>query len=92
MKDEFFKAISDQNRRRILALLREHNSLSAGEISEYFDISKPSLSEHLRILRNADLIIATKKQQFIYYRINTSVMEDIFEWLTQFFKPKGGIE
>ena len=82
MKDSFFKAIADGNRRKILLLLRKHSVLSASEISEHFDISKPALSEHLKILRNADLICAAKKKQFIYYSLNTTVFEDVVSWIT----------
>ncbi len=90
MKDAFFKAMSDANRRKILNLLKENMQMSAGEISEHFDISKPALSDHLKILRNADLIQATKKGQFIYYRINTTVMEDLLQWFITFLKHDGG--
>lgn len=81
MSDAFFKAISDANRRRILLLLKKQGILSAGEISEHFSISKAALSEHLKTLRNADLIAARKEGQFIYYSLNTTVFEDIMSWV-----------
>lgn len=81
MSDSIFKAIADQNRRKILALLKEHGSLTAGEISEYFTFSKASLSEHLKILRHADLVYAKRKGQFIHYRLNTSIFEDLLTWV-----------
>jgi len=90
MNDQFFKAIADQNRRKILNLLRDKGVLSAGEISEYFEISKPSLSDHLKILKNADLIYAEKKGQFIYYRLNTSVFQDFVTWIIDLSKNKEG--
>ena len=90
MNDQFFKAIADQNRRKILNLLRDKGVLSAGEISEYFEISKPSLSDHLKILKNADLIYAEKKGQFIYYRLNTSVFQDFVTWIINLSKSKEG--
>jgi DNA-binding transcriptional ArsR family regulator len=90
MNDQFFKAIADQNRRKILNLLKERGVLSAGEISEYFEISKPSLSDHLKILKNADLIYAEKKGQFIYYRLNTSVFQDFVTWIIDLSKNKEG--
>lgn len=83
MKDEFFKAISDQNRRKILFLLKKNTVMAAGEIAEHFDISKPSLSDHLKILRNADLITSEKKGQYIYYKLNTTVFEDVVSWILQ---------
>ncbi len=86
MKDEFFKAISDQNRRKILFLLKKHSSMSAGEIADHFDISKPSLSDHLKILRNADLVFSEKKGQFVYYSLNTTVFQDIINWLIEVIK------
>lgn len=88
MNDQFFKAIADQNRRKILNLLKEKGVLSAGEISEFFEISKPSLSDHLKILKNADLIYSEKKGQFIYYRINTSVFQDFITWIMNLSEKK----
>lgn len=81
MSDNVFKAIADANRRKILSLLKKHESLTAGEIAEHFDFSKASLSEHLKILRLAGLIYSTKKGQFIHYRLNTSIFEDILAWV-----------
>ena len=82
MSDTFFKAIADANRRKILFLLRKNGVMTAGDIAGQFDISKPALSEHLKILRNADLIYAVKKKQFIHYSLNTSVFQDIISWIT----------
>lgn len=88
MNDQFFKAIADQNRRKILQLLKDKGVLSAGEISEHFEISKPSLSDHLKILKNADLIYSEKKGQYIYYRINTSVFQDFITWIMNLSEKK----
>ncbi|HNX37770.1 MAG TPA: autorepressor SdpR family transcription factor [Candidatus Cloacimonadota bacterium] len=82
MSDSFFKAIADANRRKILFLLKKHGVMTAGEIAEHFEISKPALSEHLKILRNADLIFADKRQNFINYSLNTTVFEDVISWIT----------
>ncbi|HRX76041.1 MAG TPA: autorepressor SdpR family transcription factor [Candidatus Cloacimonadota bacterium] len=81
MSDSIFKAIADANRRKILQILKQQQSLSAGEIATYFEFSKASLSEHLKILRNANLIFAKKSGQYIYYSLNTSVFEDILTWV-----------
>ncbi len=81
MKDSFFKAIADANRRKILYLLKKHTVLNAGEIAGHFEITKASLSDHLKILRNADLICAERRGQFINYRLNTSVFEEIVAWM-----------
>ncbi|HPI42231.1 MAG TPA: autorepressor SdpR family transcription factor [Candidatus Cloacimonas acidaminovorans] len=83
MFDSFFKAIADANRRKILLLLKKKGTMSAGEIATHFDISKPALSEHLKILKNADLITAIKKKQYIYYALNTTVFEDILAFISE---------
>ncbi|PKK89692.1 MAG: transcriptional regulator [Candidatus Wallbacteria bacterium HGW-Wallbacteria-1] len=83
MNDKVFKAISDKTRRRILTLLKKQD-LTAGQIAEHFDMSKPSISEHLKILRNADLIGSEKKGQFIKYFLNTSVVEGLLAYLMEF--------
>lgn len=79
MKD-IFKAFNDSTRREILNLLRSKD-LTAGEIANKFNISKPSISHHLDILKRADLVTSIKKGQFIYYSINTTVLDDILKWL-----------
>lgn len=81
MMDSFFKAIADANRRKILVLLKQNGSMTAGSIAEHFEISKPALSEHLKILKNAGLIAADKKKQYIYYSLDTTVFEDLFSWM-----------
>ncbi|MBM7615803.1 autorepressor SdpR family transcription factor [Alkaliphilus hydrothermalis] len=68
-----FKALSDETRRSILKLLKE-GDMSAGEISDQFDMSKPSISKHLEILRDAALITSERKGQFVIYSINISVL------------------
>lgn len=82
MNDSFFKAIADRSRRRILFLLRGKSSLTAGEIASHFEMTKASLSDHLKVLRNAGLVSAAKRGQFVHYSLNTSVFEDIMSWLT----------
>jgi ArsR family transcriptional regulator len=77
-----FKALSDSTRREILDLLRE-GDLSAGDIAEHFDISKPSISHHLNTLKQAGLVIDERKGQNIYYSLNTSVLEDVLRWFLQ---------
>jgi DNA-binding transcriptional ArsR family regulator len=80
-----FKALNDVTRREILELLKAKD-LSAGEIADHFNISKPSISHHLDILKRADLITFEKNGQFIIYSINTTVMEDVLQWLLTFKK------
>jgi DNA-binding transcriptional ArsR family regulator len=75
-----FKALNDATRREILELLKEKD-LTAGDIAASFDISKPSISHHLDILKRADLIASEKKGQFVIYSINTTIMEDVLQWI-----------
>lgn len=82
---ETFKALSDKTRREILTLLRA-GPLSVGEIGEHFNISGATLSHHLSILRQADLIIDSKKGKFIYYELNTTVLDDIIVWIKSLIK------
>ena len=76
------KALSDPIRRDILELLKE-GRLSAGEIGEHFPVTGPSISRHLSILKEADLIRDTREGKFIYYDLNASVLEEIMLWITQ---------
>jgi DNA-binding transcriptional ArsR family regulator len=81
-----FKALNDATRREILEMLQKKD-LTAGEIAERFHISFPSISHHLDLLKQAQLVTTKKEGQFVYYSINTTVMDEIFKWLMQ-FKPK----
>jgi len=85
MMNDIFKALNDATRREILELLK-HKDLSAGEIADAFNISKPSISHHLDILKRADLITSEKNGQFIIYSINTTIMEDVLQWILTFKK------
>ena len=76
------KALADPTRREILELLKD-GRLSAGEIVEHFSVTGPSISRHLSILKEADLIRDTREGKFIYYDLNTSVLEEIMLWITQ---------
>ena len=80
-----FKALSDKTRREILKLLNNRD-MSAGEIAEHFDMSKPSISKHLDILREAELVSSGKKGQFIIYSINTSVIQEVLGNFLEIFK------
>lgn len=71
-----FKALSDPIRRKILLMLKKQD-MTAGEIAERFDISKPSISHHLNTLKQAGMVLDERKGQYIYYSINTSVFEDV---------------
>ena len=75
-----FKALSDPARRDILTLLKG-GRLSAGEIGKHFDMTGATISYHLNILKKADLVFETREKNFIYYELNTSVVEEIMLWL-----------
>lgn len=78
---ETFKALSDPVRREILVLLR-NGRLSAGEIGSHFDMAGATISYHLSQLKKADLIWEEKERNFIYYTLNTSVVEEVMLWLS----------
>lgn len=78
--NKLFKALNDETRRKIIELLRD-KSMNAGEIANEFDISKPSISHHLDLLKQADIIEGKKMGQFVVYSLNTTVMEDLLTWL-----------
>lgn len=78
-----FKAISDPTRRKILDLLKG-GDMTAGDIAEHFNISKPSISHHLNILKQAEVISDHRKGQFIYYSLNTTVLQDSINWMFNF--------
>ncbi|HCN11193.1 MAG TPA: transcriptional regulator [Chryseobacterium sp.] len=78
--NNLFKALNDETRRRIIELLKEQD-MDAGEIAEKFKISKPSISHHLDILKRADLITSEKRGQHIIYSLNTSILEDLINWI-----------
>jgi len=78
-----FKALNDTTRRSILEMLKEKD-MTAGEIADQFNISKPSISHHLDLLKQAGLVVAVKEGQFILYSINTTVMDEMLKWMMQF--------
>lgn len=78
--NSLFKALNDETRRQIIELLKEKD-MNAGEIANRFNISKPSISHHLDILKRADLITSEKKGQFVEYSLNTSILEDLLNWI-----------
>jgi len=82
-----FKALNDPTRREILELLREKD-MTAGEIVSMFNISGPSISHHLDLLKQAKLVIAEKNGQFISYSLNTTVVDEIMKWLLQIKSKK----
>ncbi len=78
-----FKVLSDKQRRDILEMLKD-GRLSAGEIAERLGVTPAALSYHLKLLREADLVVEYKSKNFIYYEINTSVLQELILWVGQF--------
>ena len=86
--NDAFKALSDPTRRKILQLLKERD-LSAGEIADQFDISKPSISHHLNILKQARLVQDERQGQNIVYSLNLTVMQEALGWFLGMIGTKG---
>lgn len=80
--NRLFKALNDATRREILELLKDKD-LNAGDIAQHFSISKPSISHHLDLLKQAGLVTSHKEGQFVTYSINTTVMDEILQWIIQ---------
>ncbi|RMG61735.1 MAG: ArsR family transcriptional regulator [Bacteroidetes bacterium] len=78
--NKLIKALNDPTRRRILEILRK-GDLTAGEIADEFEMSKPSISHHLDLLKQAGLVLAEKQGQFVHYSLNTSVLDDLMHWI-----------
>ncbi|MED1904150.1 autorepressor SdpR family transcription factor [Bacillus thuringiensis] len=78
--NDLFKALADPTRRKILDLLKERD-LTAGEIASHFNMSKPSISQHLNILKQSSLVKNRKEGKYIFYSLNTTVVQDILNWL-----------
>lgn len=83
--NSLFKALNDSTRREILELLKSRD-LTAGEIAEHFNISKPSISHHLDILKQAGLVENVRRGQFIYYSLNTTVFDELINWMMKLGK------
>ena len=75
------KALSDPIRREILGMLKS-GRMSAGDIAGHFDVTNASISRHLSVLKEADLIRDTREGKFIYYDLNASVLEEILLWIS----------
>ena len=80
MMNELFKALGDENRRKILKLLKE-GSKNVGEILSHFDMTGASLNHHLNSLKQANLVQSEKKGQNIIYSINITVFQEVLEWI-----------
>lgn len=85
--NDTFKALSDPTRRKILMLLKEKD-LTAGEIADNFDMTKPSISNHLKILKQAQLVYDERQGQNILYSLNTTVFQDVTNWFFHLIDKK----
>lgn len=86
--NDAFKALSDPTRRKILDLLKD-GDLTAGQIAEHFDMTKPSISNHLSLLKQAGLVWDERRGQNIVYSLNTTVFQDVIKWILNLQQSKG---
>ncbi|MCD2518641.1 autorepressor SdpR family transcription factor [Massilia sp. G4R7] len=86
--NEVFKAIADPTRREILRLLR-HEELRAGEVAAHFDMTKPTMSHHFAVLREAGLVTSRREGQTIWYSLDTTVLEDVLAWSMEMARGAG---
>lgn len=84
MNQSVFKAMSDATRRKIIELLKE-GPKTAGEIAEHFTHAQPTISRHLTVLKNANLVIDQREGTFIIYRLNTTILQEWLAWLLEHF-------
>lgn len=84
---ESFKALSDPTRREIIEILR-NGKMAAGDIVDHFQMTGASISHHLSILKNANLVSDDKQGKYIYYELNLSVVEEILAWLASLKEEK----
>ena len=85
--NSLFKALNDATRREILEMLKEKD-MTAGDIADQFSMSKPSISHHLDLLKQAELVTAVKEGQYIFYSLNTTVIDEVLTWVMQFSVKK----
>ncbi|GMA56987.1 transcriptional repressor SdpR [Alicyclobacillus sacchari] len=84
INDKVFKAMSDPTRRKIIELLKER-PMTAGEIASHFKHAQPTVSRHLNVLKNADLVVDQREGTYVVYRLNTSVIQGWLNWLLDKF-------
>lgn len=86
--NQVFKALADPTRREILRLLGR-GEMPAGQLAEHFDMTKPSVSHHFSVLKEAALIQSRREGQEIWYSLNTTVMQDVLTWALDLVQPAG---
>ncbi len=89
MTNNVFKALADPTRREILRLLGK-GEMSAGDLAQKFDMSKPSMSHHFAVLKEADLVVCRRDGQQQIYSLNTTVAQDVLTWLWDLLGGKPG--
>ena len=89
--NKVFQALADPTRRTILKMLNEQD-LSAGQIAQEFNMTKPSITHHLNILKNAELVQSEKQGQFVIYSLNLTVFQDVTKWFFDFSHVGGHYE
>lgn len=87
MNDNFFQALANPYRREIIKMLKWKN-MSAGEIADHFNISQPSISRHLDVLKRAEIVTSERRSNQIIYSLNLSVMQEMYIELNDFFDMK----
>jgi DNA-binding transcriptional ArsR family regulator len=87
--NQIFKALADPTRREILRLLR-NREMTAGDLAERFDMTKPTMSHHFSLLKEADLISSRREGQTIWYGLNTTVLQDVVAWAMDLSGRKNG--
>ncbi|MFD1954776.1 autorepressor SdpR family transcription factor [Paenibacillus thailandensis] len=85
--NQAFKALSDPTRRQILDLLKE-GDMTAGEIADHFQMTKPSISHHLNLLKQAELVWDERRGQHIVYSLNTTVFQELLKWIASLQQSK----
>ncbi|MBA4541515.1 MULTISPECIES: autorepressor SdpR family transcription factor [Thermoactinomyces] len=88
MNENVFKAMADPTRRKIIELLKE-GPKTAGEIATHFSHAQPTISRHLNVLKNANLVADQRNGTYIIYRLNTTVLQDWLAWLLERFGGSG---
>jgi ArsR family transcriptional regulator, arsenate/arsenite/antimonite-responsive transcriptional repressor len=85
--NDTFRALADPTRREILGMLR-HGEITAGALAEKFDMTKPAMSHHFKVLKDADLITSRREGQQIWYGLNTTVVQDLLTWAMELVGEK----
>lgn len=86
--NNIFRALGDPTRREILRLLARKD-LTAGEIALHFNLTKPTISHHLAVLKEAGLVLDERRGQYIIYSLNTTVFQDLLSWLLEIVGSNG---